>query len=104
MPGRLRRRRLQFLQVGADRFVFRGFLPGAARFPACAETKANLVATVSTSMIDLSAAAAKILPCGKEAQKSRIMLLFVGFLPKANGIAPASNNQLAGFPTESGRP
>ena len=104
MPGRLRRRRLQFLQVGADRFVFRGFLPGAARFPACAETKANLVATVSTPMIDLSAATARIRLRGKEAQKSRFMLLFVGFSPKANGIAPASNNQLAGFPTESGRP
>ena len=55
-------------------------------------------------MIDLSAAVARIRPVGKKPKQVKLSCLFVGFLPKANGIAPASNDQLAGFPTESGRP
>ena len=59
---------------------------------------------VSPPMIDLSAAVARIRPVGKKPKQVKLSCLFVGFLPKANGIAPASNDQLAGFPTESGRP
>jgi len=55
-------------------------------------------------MVDLSKAAVRILLRGNKTQKQSSGCFFVGFIPKANGIALRSNYPLIGDPTESCRP